>query len=104
MPVIVLGRRTPPAKRPSRLDRVEEPLDLLDEAVEVSEDHADDERAVRLERSLARLAKRWQLFARSLPPASSARTSGSVVPETSASSIARADASRMSLATQSSLS
>src|SRR6266540_4404356 len=43
------------------------------------------------------------IFARSFPCASSARTCGSVVPCTSASSIARPEAPRMSLATQSSL-
>src|SRR3954453_9471714 len=42
-------------------------------------------------------------LARSLPLANSASTSGSVVPATSASSIARPDAPRMSVATQSSL-
>ena len=43
------------------------------------------------------------IFARSLPLASSASTSGSVVPATSASSIARPETPRMSVATQSSL-
>ena len=43
------------------------------------------------------------IFARSLPLASSARTVASVVPDTSASSIARPDAPRMFDATQSSL-
>ena len=42
-------------------------------------------------------------FWRSLPLASSASTAGSVVPATSASSIARPEAPRMSVATQSSL-
>ncbi len=62
-----------------RLDRLGEPLDLFVEEVEVGENRSDQQRVQRVEASLERLAQRRDLPA-SLPRASSASTSGSVVP------------------------
>jgi hypothetical protein len=69
-------------------DRVREPVDVLIQEVQVGEDRADHQCVVGLEAALQRLAQLRQLL-RSLPLASSASTAGSVVPATSASSIAR---------------
>jgi hypothetical protein len=84
------------------LDRLREPLDLLVEEVEVGEDRSTSSACSGSKRpSSASLSA--GIFLRSLPRARSASTSGSVVPRTSASSIARPETPRMSVATQSSL-
>ena len=85
------------------LDRVREPVDLLVEEVEVREDRADDDARAR-RRSGPRAPRAAPAAScAACPLASSASTAGSVVPATSASSIARPDTPRMSVATQSSL-
>jgi hypothetical protein len=76
-----------------RLDRLGEPLDLLVEEVEVGEDRPDQQGVQRVEAALERLFER-RIFLRSLPRASSASSSGSVVPWQSASSIARPPSDR----------
>ena len=84
------------------LDRLREPVDLLVEEVDVGEDRPDPGRVQPVEAALERLLERGQLLAQAAL-ANSASTCGSVVPAISASSIARPEAPRMSVATQSSL-
>src|SRR5262249_50318444 len=84
------------------LDHLGEPPDLLVEEVEVGENRGDDSPCWGSKRpSSASLSA--GIFVRSLPRASSASSSGSVVPWQSASRIARPETPRMSVATQSSL-
>jgi len=88
-----------PGRAQFGLDRLRQFGDVLIEEVQVREDRADDQRVMGLKAALQGLSERGQLL-RNTPPA---RTSGSVVPATSASSIARPETPRMSVATQSSL-
>jgi hypothetical protein len=82
-------------------DRGRELVDCLVEVVDVR-DPPDDHDVLGVETALQR-SRSAGIFLRNRPRARSASTTGSVVPDTSASSIARPDLRIMSLTTQSSL-
>ena len=102
-PGIVNSSSTARSKGAMRSSIARRAGDRLVEEIEVSEDRADQKRVSVVEAALQRLAQRGQLLAHRAPR-ELGQHPGSVVPATSASSIARPETPRMSEATQSSLS
>ena len=102
-----VGPKTSHSQRLSRRgdvfpDRLGQARDLRVEEIEVVEDRPDPDRMQVIEATLQRLPERLDLGAQ-LAPGEIGEDFGSVVPATSASSIARPDLPRMFVATQSSL-